>query len=129
MTQEPKTAQEPESPQSAGPRMSVLLRLPGLAAIALYMLVLAGTIILGVVTRHYPPLYLVFPVLFFAAGLGLLMVLRWAWALTVSAVALLMGLFGYEFALQHAPSAMIQGLLNLVFFFYLVRAEVRENLR
>lgn len=108
---------------------SALLRLPGLAAIALYMLFLAGTVILGVVTRHYPPLYLIFPALFFASGLGLLMLFRWAWAMAVGAVVLLMGLFLYQFTTQGAFSAVVQGLLNLVFFLYLVRAEVRSQLR
>lgn len=131
MSHEIKIDRKPEeqSPSPAGPRMNVLIRLPGLAAIALYMLILAGTVILGVVSRHYPPLYLAFPVLFFAAGLGLLMLLRWAWALALAAVTLLVALFGYQFVVQHAPSAVVQALLNLVFFLYLVRAEVRENLR
>lgn len=105
------------------------MRLPGLAAIALYMLFLAGTVILGVVTRHFPPLYLIFPVLFFAAGLGLMMMLRWAWALTLGAVVLLMGTFLVQFAQQHAIPLLIQSLLNFVFFLYLVRAEVRSSLR
>lgn len=108
---------------------SPLLRLPGLAAIALYMLLLAGTVILGVAGRHFPPLYLFFPTLFIAAGFGLMLMLRWAWALALGAVTLLMGLFLYQFAMQHAPSALIQGLLNLVFFLYLVRSDVRANLR
>jgi len=33
------------------------------------------------------------------------------------------------FASQHQPPALVQGLLNLVFFLYLVRPEVREKLR
>lgn len=108
---------------------SALLRLPGLAAIGLYMLILAGVVILGVAGRHFPLLYLAFPPLFIAAGLGLLMFFRWAWALTLAAVVMLMGLFLYQYASAHAPSALVQGLLNLVFFFYLVRTEVRSNLR
>lgn len=128
--------QRDESPDSgagsaqpgAAPK-SQLMRLPGLAAIALYMLLLAGTVILGVVLKNYPPFYLVFPVLFIAAGMGLMMLFRWAWALALAAVVLLMAMFLYEFATQHAASAFVQGLLNLVFFLYLVRAEVRSSLR
>ena len=104
-------------------------RMPGLAAIGLYMLLLAGTVILGVVMKYFPPLYLVFPVLFIAAGLGLLMLFRWAWALSLAAVLLMAGMFLYQFSRTHAGSGLVQGLLNLVFFFYLVRAEVREILR
>lgn len=116
-------------PATPGHGQSMLLQLPGLAAIALYMLFLAGTVILGVATRHFPPLYLVFPVLFFAAGLGLLLLLRWAWALTLGAVVLLLGVFLYLYSRQHALALLVQGLLNFVFFLYLVRTEVRGRLR
>ena len=54
-----------------------LLPLPGLAAIALYLLVLAGVIALGVVGGHYPPLFLVFSIAFIAASAGLLLGQRW----------------------------------------------------
>lgn len=121
----------PETPdgleQQSG--QSLLMQLPGLAAIALYMLFLAGTVILGVATKHFPPLYLFFPVLFFAAGLGLMMALRWAWALALGAVVMLLAIFLYEFARQHEPALLVQGLLNFVFFLYLVRTEVRSRLR
>jgi len=54
-----------------------LLPLPALVAIALYLLLLSGVIILGVVSgRHYPPLFLVFSALFMAASAGLLMLFR-----------------------------------------------------
>lgn len=108
---------------------SPLLRLPGLIAISLYMLLLAGTVILGVASHHFPPLYLFFPALFLAAGFGLLLLLRWAWALALAAVVMLMTVFFYEFGKAHAAVGLVQGLLNLVFFLYLVRAEVRSNLR
>jgi len=105
------------------------LPLPGLAAIALYMLVLAGINILGVAGGHVPPLFLIFSVLFIAAGLGLLLLLRWAWALTLAAVVMLMGLFLWRFSVQHALPYFVQGLLNMVFFLYLIRAEVRSRLK
>jgi hypothetical protein len=107
-----------------------LLPLPGLAAISLYLLVLAGVIILGVVGgRHYPPLFLVFAAAFITASAGLLRLLRWAWALTLSAVFLLVVYNLWIFTSQHQLPALVQGLLNLVFFLYLVRPEVRERLR
>lgn len=126
---ESRPAASSAAPGKEGHLQPALMQLPGLAAIALYMLFLAGTVILGVATRHYPPLYLIFPVLFFAAGLGLLMLFRWAWAMALGAVVMLMGLFLYQFTRQGAFSAVVQGLLNLVFFLYLVRAEVRSRLR
>ena len=33
------------------------------------------------------------------------------------------------FGAQHVAPALVQGLLNLVFFLYLVRSEVRDKLR
>jgi hypothetical protein len=106
------------------------LPLPGLAAISLYLWVLSGVIILGVVAgRHYPPLFLCFAAGFIAAGAGLLMLFRWAWALALSAVLLLAVYDLWIFFSQHELPGLVQGLLNLVFFLYLVRPEVREKLR
>ena len=123
------TPDEPGNPNGPQPPANAIFRFPALAAIGFYMLILAGVVILGVVTRHFPPLYLLFPVLFIAAGLGLLLLLRWAWALTLAAVVMLVALFLYQFTRTHAPSAIVQGLLNVVFFLYLVRTEVRDSLR
>lgn len=107
-----------------------LLPLPALAAISLYLLALAVVITLGVVAgHHYPPLFLVLAAGFIAAAAGLLLLLRWAWALALGAVFLLAIYNLWFFASQHQPPALVQGLLNLVFFLYLVRPEVREKLR
>lgn len=107
-----------------------LLPLPGLAAIGLYLLVLSGVIILGVVSgRHYPPLFLVLSAAFMTASAGLVLLLRWAWAMTLAAVFLLASYNLWIFSAQHQPPALVQGLLNLVFFLYLIRTEVREKLR
>jgi drug/metabolite transporter (DMT)-like permease len=104
--------------------------LPGLAAIALYLLLLAGTIVVGVAAgRRYPPVFLVFSALFFAACAGLLMLFRWAWALALAAVGLLAGYNFWIFSTRGIGPALVQGLLNLIFFFYLIRPEVREKLR
>jgi hypothetical protein len=122
------TAQGEKSPLP--PLRPDLLQLPGLAAISLYLLVLAGVIILGVVAgRHYPPLFLIFAAFFMAASAGLLMLFRWAWALALAAVFLLVVYNLWIFASLHQGAALVQGLLNLVFFLYLVRPEVREKLR
>jgi hypothetical protein len=106
-----------------------LLPLPGLAAIALYLLVLSGVIILGVVGGHYPKIFLIFSAVFLAASAGLMLLLRWAWALALTAV-LLLGCYQFWIfsSFRQAPS-LVQGLLNLVFFLYMVRSEVRDRLR
>jgi hypothetical protein len=104
--------------------------LPGLLAISLYLLVLAGVIILGVAGgRHYPPLFLLLAAAFMAASAGLILLFRWAWALALGAVFLLVCYNTWIFSVEHLPPALIQGLLNLVFFLYLVRTEVRAKLR
>ena len=104
--------------------------LPGLAAISLYLLLLSGVIIVGVVAgRYYPPLFLVFAAGFIAAAAGLLLLLRWAWAMALAAVFLLAVYHLWFFASQREPPALVQGLLNLVFFLYLIRTEVRAKLR
>lgn len=117
-----------EKPGAISPRR-VVLPLPALAAIALYMMVLAATGIIGVAEGHMPPVYLVFSAAFVTAALGLLLLLRWAWALTLAAVLLLAGLFFWRYASGHSLPYIVQGLLNLVFFLYLIRTEVREKLR
>jgi hypothetical protein len=117
------------SDSAAEPVRRALLPLPGLAVIALYMLVLSGVDILGVAGGYIRPIYLIFAALFIAAGLGLLLLFRWAWTLTLAAVVLLLGLFLWRFSTGRDLPSLVQGLLNLVIFFYLIRPEVRAHLR
>ncbi len=106
-----------------------VLQFPGLIAIGLYMLLFAGIITVDVVRGHIRPIYLIVSVLFIAGSLGLTMLFRWAWALTVAGVALLAGMFLWGFSAQHLYANLVQGLLNLFFFLYLVRADLRQKLR
>lgn len=124
-----KPAENPTAGVPAQPHRYELLPLPGLAAIALYMLVLAGVSILGVAGGEFRPVYLLFSAFFITAALGLLLLFRWAWALTLGAVVLLFSLFIWKFSTVHQIPYIIQGLLNLVFFLYLIRTEVRSKLR
>lgn len=128
--EEHKNVEQPASratePAEPAPKRELL---PGLIAIAFYLMLLSVVIVIGVVGGHYPAFLLVLPVFFMAASGGLLMLLRWAWAMTLSAVLLLGGYNVWLFMHLHVGAALIQGLLNLVFFFYLVRIEVREKLR
>jgi hypothetical protein len=119
------------SPEDASvePARRELLPLPGLAAIGVYLAVLAGVIVIGVVGRHYPPLFLVFSVLLFAASGGVMLLFRWAWALALAAVLLLAVYNSWIFSAEHLPPALVQGLLNWVFFLYMIRVEVRSKLR
>jgi hypothetical protein len=127
-TPAPSTGNAPSGPLR-GSQFAVLLKLPGLAAISVYMIFLAGMNVVSVVNHHADVLLLVLSPFFIAGALGLLLLFRWAWALTVTGMALMAGIYFYGFATQHAPSSLVQGLLNLLFFFYLVRTEVREKLK
>jgi hypothetical protein len=133
MTDESRTRADatPEKSAPAAARRSrrELLPLSGLAAISLYLLVLSGVIILGVAGEHYPPLFLILAAAFMAASAGLMLLLRWAWALTLAAVLLLACYNLWMFSIEHAAPGLVQGLLNMVFFLYLVRTEVRAKLR
>ena len=118
------------TPEDEKAKSAERLPLPGLAAISLYLLVLAGVIVVGVAAgRRYPPLFLIFAAVFIAASAGLLLLLRWAWVLALAAVFLLAVYDLWIFTSLHQGPALVQGLLNLVFFLYLVRTEVRDRLR
>jgi hypothetical protein len=110
-------------------RWRELARIPGLGGIALYLVLLSGVIVLGVVSHHYPLLFLAFSPVFLAASVGLLLLMRWAWALALAAVVLLGSYDLWVFSTAHVGPVLVQGLLNLVFFFYLIRTEVRSRLR
>ena len=103
--------------------------LPGVAAIALYMILLAGINVVNVVRGDARTAYLIFSAAFLAAGAGLLMMFRWAWTLTLAATLMLTGLFFWRYSTTHEWPWVAQGLLNLVFFLYLIRPEVRAKLR
>ena len=108
---------------------SSLFQLPGLIAICLYVLLLSGVTVVSVVQGRAGMVYLVFSILFIAGALGLLLLQRWGWALTLAAVAILSGSFLWEFSLQHQYSFLVKGVLNLFFFLYLVREDVRSKLK
>jgi hypothetical protein len=123
----PQENENPDEPVPQPVKTSVL-QLPGLIAISLYMLALAGVIAVGVAGGHYPALFLILAVLFISASAGLMKLFRWAWSLTLAAVLLLAIYNFYIFSAAREFPSLVQGLLNFVFFLYLVRTEVREKL-
>jgi hypothetical protein len=133
MSPEPKTSASAagNAPAYAARRSKKpsLLQFPGLIAIGLYMLLLAGIIAVDVVRGHIRPIYLIISVLFISGAMGLTMLFRWAWALTIAGVALMAGVFLWTFSAQHLYANLVQGLLNLFFFLYLVRNDLRQQLR
>jgi hypothetical protein len=102
--------------------------LPGMAAIAFYMLLVAGSIIVGSVGNHSWGM-LVFAPVFVTASAGLIAGFRWAWALSLAAVFMLACMYAWQFSHSHQFPHLALGGLNLVFFLYLIRPEVRSKLR
>jgi hypothetical protein len=110
------------------------LPLPGMAAIALWMLALAVLGVAGVLTGHYPSGearvgVLLLCTVFAFAGLGLIRMRRWGWALTLAAAFCSMCYWCYSLFRFHQPQAGVWIVINLIFFLYLVRAEVIGRLR
>jgi hypothetical protein len=107
---------------------------PGMAAISLWMLGLAVMGVTGVLSGHYPKggtgvAILSLSTLFAAAGLGLIRLRRWGWALTLAAAFLCMCFGCYSLFRFHQGQWVIMAVVNLVFFLYLVRPQVTERLR
>jgi hypothetical protein len=103
--------------------------LPAMAGIALYMFVLAGVVGFGAATGRFPRLFLIVCVLFLAAAVGLIRLYRWGWALATAASFLLMSYGVWAYIHTRMAAALVMSFLNLIFFLYLVRPEVRERLR
>jgi hypothetical protein len=103
--------------------------LPGVAAISLWMFLLAVFVLVGVTRHRLPLVFLVFFLAFAMAGQGLLRLRRWGWALSEAAV-LLCACYELWFVFRsHDLGLVVMAGLNLVFFLYLVRPEVRERLK
>lgn len=122
MTNTPKT----KSPTSQAEYRGLL---PAMAGIALYMFVLAGVVGFGAATGRFPRLFLILCVLFVAAAVGLIRLYRWGWALATAASFLLMSYGVWAYIHTRMAAALVMSFLNLIFFLYLVRPEVRDRLR
>jgi hypothetical protein len=110
------------------------LPLPGMAAIAIWMLALALIGVAGVFTGHYPsggPRIgtLILCTVFAAAGLGLIQKRKWGWALTLAAVFCSVCFGCYSLFRFHQGQWAVMIVINLVFFLYLARSEVIGRLR
>jgi hypothetical protein len=118
----------PERPAVDGPRM-----LPGMAMIAIFMLVIAvansvNVIVHRNVTRA-SAMYaiLIVSTLIVVGVFGFLRLRRWGWALLMG------GCFFYSlgnvtlFIQTHQPGYLLPAAFAMVFFLYLVRTEIRER--
>ena len=109
-------------------------RFPGVAAIALWMLLESLIGVFGVLTHHFAShgariAVLAVSTLLALAGLGLLKMRRWGWALALAA-AFLTSSYGIYIILRfHENNYWVMTLANFVFFFYLVRPEILRRLK
>ena len=115
----------------AGARAGML---PGVAGISMFLLLVTMLNAFGAIRGAFGPAGAKFSVLAVCTLLltgifGLLRLQRWGWALVLGG-CLMMALGDmYFFAHTHVGFFMVRGLLELVFFLYLSRTEVRERLR
>lgn len=103
--------------------------LPGMAVISLWMLMLCGVGLYGVVTHHLPMVATVLCALFAAASIGLLQQRRWGWALSLASAFLSMCYGTYMLVRFHQGPLIVMITVNLIFFLYLVRPAIIERLR
>jgi dihydrodipicolinate synthase/N-acetylneuraminate lyase len=103
--------------------------LPGMAAIAVWMFLLSLGGLVGVTMHRLPLAMLILCAAFAAAGQGLLARRRWGWAMTLAAVFLSATFAMWTTVKLHQPAQLWFALVNMVFFLYLVRPEVRARLR
>ncbi len=114
------------------PRMKGKL-LPGIAGIAIFLLVLTLLNVFGAMSGAFGAgrgKYGVLGVctLLVVGIFGLLRMKRWGWALVLAGCIMLS--FGdfYFYRLAHSLFFLIRGFFMLSFFLYLVRQEVRDRL-
>ncbi|MGO8719522.1 MAG: hypothetical protein ACLQMO_09925 [Acidobacteriaceae bacterium] len=109
-------------------------KFPGVAAIAFWMLLEAMIGVVGVLSHHFAShaarlAVLAVATLLALAGLGLLRMRRWGWALALAAAFLTSGYGIYVILRFHEQNYWVMTLANFVFFFYLIRPEILRRLR
>lgn len=106
--------------------------LPGMAAIAMFLLVvtmLNSFAAINGIYGHGPARYGILAVctLLLVGIFGLLRLRRWGWALVTGGCIVIACGDLYFFGHSHVGFFAIRGLLELVFFLYLIRTDVRER--
>ncbi|HET9087770.1 MAG TPA: hypothetical protein VFN53_09610 [Acidobacteriaceae bacterium] len=121
-----------EIPKNQPPESAA--KLPGVAAIALWLLLEALIGVAGVFTSHFAThaartTVLAVATFLAVASLGLLRMKRWGWALALAAAFLSSSYGIYMIMRFHQNNFWVMTLVNFVFFFYLVRPEILRRLR
>lgn len=122
------------SPSPNHPPPEAAAKLPGVAAIALWLLLEALIGVAGVFTRHFASpaarnTVLAVATFLAVASLGLLRMKRWGWALALAAAFLSSSYGIYMIMRFHQNNFWVMTLVNFVFFFYLVRPAILRRLR
>ena len=133
-TKRSESGPHPVDPSQNTPPPDAAAKFPGVAAIAFWMLFEALIGVAGVFTGHFPShaarvSVLAVATLLAVAGLGLLRMRRWGWALALAAAFLTSSYGVYVILRYHQQNYWVMTIVNFVFFFYLVRPEILRRLR
>lgn len=123
-----------EVPEARGGAAVKGILLPGVAGIAMFLLLLALLNTFAALKGVYGAgggRYGVLAVctLLVAGVFGLLKMRRWGWAIATAGALLLAAGYLLVFSRTHAAPMLVEALFGIVFFLYLIRTEVRERLR
>jgi hypothetical protein len=104
--------------------------LPGVAGIAMFLLFITLVNVLDALQNAGAGKYGVLAICtMLGVGLfGLLRMRRFGWAMVAGACVVLTADYFYRFRLTNSPGYLVQGLLVLVFFLYLIRPDVRDRM-
>lgn len=127
-------ALKPNDSVAKRPQRDEAAKFPGVAAIAFWMLLEALIGVMGVFTHHFTSQasrisVLAVSTLLALAGLGLLRMKRWGWALALAAAFLTSSYGVYVILRYHQQNYWVMTIANFIFFFYLVRPEILRRLR
>jgi hypothetical protein len=107
--------------------------LPGVAGIALFLLVFTLINVFAALSNSFGATAIKFGILALCTILvvgifGLLKMRRWGYSIVLAGCLLMSASYFYVFTRIHQGPMIVQGCFMLVFFFYLVRPEVRDRM-
>ena len=107
--------------------------LPGVAGIALFLLLFTLINVFAALSNRFGATAIKFGILalctILVIGLfGILKMRRWGYSIVLAGCLLLSASYFYVFSRVHQGPMVVQGCFMLVFFFYLVRPEVRDRM-
>ncbi len=121
-------------PGESNPKPARGKMLPGIAGIAMFMILMTMINVYAALTGVYGSGrartgILLLCTLLAVGVLGLLQLTKWGWALVTAGCLLWAAGYFFYFSKSHQGFFLVQGLFGLLFFLYLIRQETRERLR